>query len=89
MASYYIFVRKDACLVDQWEISPDEVTCLKKIGHGQFGEVHIAEMTSRDSSHKGKEHLRRQKKENQKKMIVAVKLLGGESKCLCVLLYST
>ncbi len=74
------FSRRDACLVDQWEILPDEITCLKKIGHGQFGEVHIAEMKLRDSSHKGKVCTKGHRKENLQRpnLTVAVKLLSGK-----------
>ena len=75
-----ILYRKDDCLVDQWEILPDEITCLEKIGHDQFGEVHIAEMKSRDYPQKdegrskghGKKILQRQK------ITVAVKMLCGK-----------
>lgn len=65
-------------MVDQWEILPDEVTCLRKIGHGQFGEVHIAEMVPPDSTHKGKKRSRKRKKEKRHQRITAaVKMLCG------------
>ncbi|KAL9953559.1 hypothetical protein ACROYT_G040995 [Oculina patagonica] len=73
--------RKDACLVDQWEILPDEITCLEKIGHGQFGEVHIAEMKSRDSPRETKVRSKSQGKEKlqRPKITVALKMLCEEA----------
>ena len=75
-----ILFSKDASLIDQWEILPDEITCLEKIGHGQFGAVHIAEMKSRDSSHKGKLRSNGQGKDKLQmpKITVAVKMLCGK-----------
>ena len=72
--------RKDVCLVDHWEILPDEITCKEKIGHGQFGEVHIAEMKSRDTPQKGKLRSKGQwtDKLHRPKIIVAVKMLCGK-----------
>ena len=74
------FFRKDACLVDHWEILPDEITCIEKIGHGQFGQVHIAEMKSRDATQKGKLRSKGQWKDklHRPKIIVALKMLCGE-----------
>ncbi|XP_078349463.1 uncharacterized protein LOC144634385 [Oculina patagonica] len=76
-----ITTRKDACLVDQWEILPEEITCLEKIGHGQFGEVHTAEMKSRDSPRERKVRSKSQGKEKlqRPKITVAVKLLCEEA----------
>lgn len=79
-ASHHFFSRKDACLVDHWEILPDEIICIEKIGHGQFGEVHKAEMKSRESPQKEKLRLKGQwKDKNQRpKITVAVKMLCGK-----------
>ena len=80
-----VFVfRKDASLVDQWEIRPEEITCLRKIGNGQFGEVHIAEMITRDSTRRKKDGLRKREgqKQQERKLTVAVKMLSGESEML-------
>ena len=78
--SYHFFFRKDASLVDHWEILPDEITCIEKIGHGQFGQVHIAEMKSRDTTQKGKLRSKDQWKDklHRPKIIVAVKTLCGK-----------
>ncbi len=72
--------RKDDCSIDQWEILPEEITCLEKIGHGQFGEVHIAKMRSRDSPRQRKVRSKGQRKEKLQgpKMTVAVKMLCGK-----------
>jgi len=73
--------RKDACLVDHWEILPDEIICIEKIGHGQFGEVHKAEMKSRESPRKEKLRSKGQWKDKiqRPKITVAVKMLCEEA----------
>ena len=79
---FNILCRNDAQEVDQWEIFPNEITCLKKIGHGQFGEVHLAEIKSRDSPRKGKGRSKGQVKEKMQrpKITIAVKMLCGKCK---------
>ena len=78
--SLIIISRKDAFLVDHWEILPDEIMCIEKIGHGQFGEVHIAEMKSRDTPQKEKLLSKGQWKDKlqRPKITVAVKMLCGK-----------
>jgi len=80
IASLIIFSRKDACLIDHWEILPDEIICIEKIGHGQFGEVHKAEMKSRESPQKEKLRFKGQWKDNipRPEITVAVKMLCGK-----------
>ena len=54
--------------------------CIEKIGHGQFGEVHIAEMKSRDTPQKEKLLSKGQWKDKlqRPKITVAVKMLCGK-----------
>lgn len=54
--------------------------CIEKIGHGQFGEVHIAEMKSRDTPQKGKLRSKEEGKDKHQgtKKTVAVKMLCGK-----------
>ena len=68
-------MRPEIVVLDRWEILPQRIQFLEKLGEGAFGEVHSA-VLEKLTFDKGS-IARRYRRKSKKAKIVAVKIMHG------------